>query len=124
MDSPIIVKAEEILRLGKYRTRWVVGWMVATAALMVATIQTARLYEADRQEARLAELAVQVDEVTQRQQIVADGLLQTLEHQTQTADLLISWGNYVKARMDLATGNLNVPAFATIRAPKAKGKSQ
>lgn len=118
MDDLLIVKAKEILVLAKFRRLWILGWMAATAALVVAAIQTSRLLEAEHQQEEIRVLTQQVASVTARQQVVNDSILQTLEQQNQTADLLISWGTYVKARADVSRLNLNTPQFATTGRPK------
>lgn len=118
MDDLLIVKAREVLRLDRFRRSWVLGWLVATAALLIAGIQTSRLTEAEHQQEEIRALTAQLDQATERQRLLNESLLTTLEKQNQTADLLISWGSYVKARSDVARINLNTPQFATTARPK------
>lgn len=106
MDNVLIVKAREVLRLQKFRQIWVVGWMLATAALVVAGIQTTRIWQYQKQEARLAQMLKDVERVQAEQKEVNESYVKAWENQQQTADLLITWGTYVKERTEMATNNL------------------
>lgn len=105
MDDLLIVKAKDVLRMGRFRHLWALGWVVASAFLVVAGIQTARVFEADRRQGEIRELTHLLEAATVRQASVNESLMFTLEKQSQTADLLISWGNYVKARADAGRPN-------------------
>lgn len=106
MDNVLIVKANEVLRLSKFRRIWVVGWMVATAALVVAAIQTVRIVEYERQERQIAALVAEVERVQAEQKAINDSYVRAWQNQQQTADLLVTWGTYVKERTEMATNNL------------------
>lgn len=106
MDNPLIVEAKEVLRLQKYRRIWGVGWVLATIALVVTGVQTARLMEHRRQEEKLEILLAHVERVQAEQKEVTSSYTKAWENQQQTADLLITWGTYVKERTEMATNNL------------------
>lgn len=115
MDEQIlIVKAKDVLHLNRYRRRWIFGWMVATASLLLAGVQTARVYEHDQEVARLVALENRLDEVAHEQQVVNENFVKAWEAQNNTAELLISWGSFVKERTDLASRNSR-PSFANYR---------
>ena len=106
MDNPLIVEAKAVLRLQKFRRIWVLGWMVATAALVVVAIQTVRIKEYERQEARISAMLVEVERVQAEQKAINDSYTRAWQNQQQTADLLVTWGTYVKERTEMATNNL------------------
>ena len=109
MDQLLIVKAREALRLSRFRHLWVIGWLVATASLVVAGVQTSRLNEIERQQEQMSALADRLEAVAHQQQLVNDNFVKAWSSQNQTAELLITWGDYVKARTELAKTNLGSP---------------
>jgi hypothetical protein len=114
-NKPIIVEAKEVLRLAKFRTLWMLGWMVATAALVVAAIQTVRVLEHDRQVEDLRVLREDIERVQAEQKTINDTYTKAWQNQQQTADLLISWGTYVKERADLGTHNIRNGSLNLVR---------
>lgn len=109
MDQLLIVKAREVLRLNRFRYLWVIGWLVATAALVTAGIQTSRLQEVERQQEKMSALTERLESVAHQQQLVNDNFVKAWSNQNQTAELLITWGDYVKARTESAKSNLGLP---------------
>lgn len=105
MDEILIVKARDVLRLNKFRYLWVMGWLVATAALVVATFQIVRVTEYERQLAKVEVLAQELEKVQAEQKVINESYVKAWENQQQTADLLVTWGTFVKERTDLINRN-------------------
>lgn len=115
MNEHLIVKAKDVLHLNRYRRLWIFGWMVATAALVMGGIQTARLYEHDQEIDRLLALERRMEEVAHEQQMVNENFVKAWEAQNNTAELLVAWGNFVKARTEIVTQNNRPFTFANYR---------
>lgn len=114
-NKPIIVEAQEVLRLAKFRRLWMFGWMVATAALVAAGIQTARVWEHETQMEAMRQAREDIERVQAEQKTINDSYVKAWQNQQQTADLLISWGTYVKERADLGTHNIRNGSLNLVR---------
>ena len=84
----------------------VIGWLVATGALVATGVQTARLWEHQKHEAQLQKMIQDVEQIQAEQKAINSSYIKAWENQQQTADLLITWGTYVKERTEMATSNL------------------
>src|SRR5574338_264954 len=101
LEPLIIVEARSVVRLGKFQKLWMVGWVVATLALVATGVQSARLYEAHQRDQKLKALIVQVKDVQRDQEAVTASYVKAWENQQATSNLLITWGQYVKDRDDV-----------------------
>lgn len=102
MKELIIVEAEAVVRLGKFQKAWMVGWVVATLALVAVGVQSGRLHEATKQAKTLEAMLDQVRAVQAEQKTVTASYVKAWENQQATANLLVTWGTYVKDRTEIA----------------------
>ena len=114
MDEILIVKAKDVLHLNRYRRRWIFGWLVATAALVLATIQTVRVHVHDREVDRLVAMEDRLEDVVHQQAQVNDAFVKAWEAQNHTTELLVSWGTFIKDRTDLVNHNNKNQPFSFV----------
>jgi len=117
-DRPVIVN-ESFLR--KLHRQMIVGWILAVAAL-ISTITLEILSRRSFSQARVevAKLQTNMSFITAEQRKVTESFVIAWQNQQSTADLLVSWGGYVKERGVLSKYNSeNRPAeFVGVRAAK------
>jgi len=107
IEPVLVVEARSIVRLGRFQKLWVVGWCVASLAIASTAIQTARLYEAHQNSLELSKLMGQVKMVQDEQRTINSTYIKAWESQQATANLVITWGQYIKDRDDIVTKNKN-----------------
>lgn len=117
-DRPIIVN-ESFLR--QLHRRMIVGWTVAVLIMAAASaleILSRRSFKQARVE--VAQLQKDMSLITSEQRKVTESFVVAWQNQQSTADLLVSWGGYVRERTALTKYNSeNRPAeFIGARAAK------
>ncbi len=115
MDQPIIVDAREVLRLGRFRKIWLLGWLVATLALVFATVQTLRVEAHQRTLADVMSIQMQQRSLQEDQRQINASYLKAWEQQQETAKLLTSWGQFVVEKTDMINQNRKNPPLNFVR---------
>lgn len=117
-DRPVIVN-ESFLR--QLHRRMIVGWIVSLAIMVSAAaleIMSRRSFKQARTE--IVQLQTEMSLITTEQRKVTESFVVAWQNQQATADLLVTWGSYVRERSALTKFNSeNRPAeFVGARAAK------
>lgn len=107
LEPVLVVEARSVVRLGRFQKLWMVGWCVASLALVATAVQTARLYEAHQNAQELSKLMAKVEVVQGEQRAINNTYIQAWQNQQATANLVITWGQYIKDRDDIVAKNKN-----------------
>ena len=111
-DKPIIILSSTLKRLSRLKGLWLAGWIVASVFGMATTyslvrmIRYQRTYESLTKEVitlRDSVLSIQIEQKT-----VTESYIKAWENQQQTADLLVTWGTYVKDQTDIKIQNKKI----------------
>lgn len=98
--------ASELALLRKRSKQWLMGWVVAGLMTLIAVFlgaySVASYHSLLANQARLAEIRDLQDD----QRELTEKFALAWRNQQQTADLLITWGEYVKERTKQTTDNL------------------
>lgn len=115
MDQPIIADAREVLRLGRFRKIWLLGWLVATLAIAFASVQTLRVRERDLVVDELRAVQAEQRDIQEQQKQVTTSFIKVWEQQKVTADLLATWGQFVVDKTDMINKNHTNPPINLVR---------
>ena len=115
MDQPIIVDAHEVLRLGRFRKVWLLGWLVATVALIAVAVQTVRIEERDLVMEELRAVQAEQLDIQEQQKQVTASFTKAWEQQQETAKLLTVWGQFVVEKTEMINKNRAYPPLNVAR---------
>ncbi len=124
MDSCVIVSGNELRRLQRYKRFALLGWVVAGLLALVLAAALSRLESLSKHAVELKKLKAEVLEVQQKQELVNASYIKAWQLQQQTADALISWGEFSIEKKQLIKFNADMAVSTLIRNPKSNERTR
>jgi len=107
MDNVKIMSESDLKVLYRFRQIWIIGWVAALIAGLVAFWALGQFYGLKVGLKELTELKDQVKEVQAQQEKVTASYVKAWSVQQATADALLSWGEFSIEKKSLIDMNRN-----------------
>jgi predicted outer membrane lipoprotein len=120
MDTCQIVSGNELRRLQRYKRFALLGWAVAAVLGTSLACATGELRALQKSMVEIRKLKAEVLEVQEQQQQVNATYIKAWQLQQDTADTLISWGEFSIDKKQLIKFNKDMAVSTLIRKPNER----
>ena len=115
MDTCQIVSGSELRRLQRYKRFALAGWAVAGALALVLAAAISRLESLAKHVVEIKKLKAEVLEVQEKQELVNASYIKAWKLQQETADALISWGEFSIEKKKIIESNKGAVSYSLLR---------